>query len=152
MAFDANGRISRLHPIDYWLPQGQVDAFTSLLRQHLRPRVSGPGTVRLLLQPGGTAAYQIGYSERCPPESGTRFSLIAPAATQLQKAQPVRVRMHVDAQGRVQGTQVLTGSGDTEVDRWVAQTLQQREFSPGLIDGVAVAMDHEETVTVRVRQ
>jgi TonB family protein len=151
VTYTADGRVERLNSLDYWLPEGQADAFTALVRRHLRPRLSAGGSVRLLLQPGGDDPVRIGRSERCPPESRTSFRVVAPAIVQLQRPQPVRVRMHVDAQGRVLGTDLLSSSGDAELDRWVRQTLQRYQFAPGLIDGVAVEMPHEETVRIAAR-
>jgi TonB family protein len=151
VSYTADGRIERLHALDYWLPQGQADAFTSLVRRHLRPQLSTGGSIRILLQPVGDEPVRIGRSERCPPESRTTFRLRAPALAQQQRPQPVRVRMHVDAQGRVLATDLLSSSGNAELDRWVRQTLQRYQFAPGLIDGTAVEMAHEETVRIAAR-
>jgi TonB family protein len=151
VAWTSEGRIERLNPIDYWLPRDQAENFTSLVRRHLQPQMPGAGSLRLLLQPGSPEPVQIGYSERCPPEARTRFRLTAPAIVQQQRPQPVRVRMHVDTQGRVIGTQLLSSSGSVELDRWVADNLQRRQFAPGLIDGFPVAMDHEETIRIAAR-
>ncbi len=53
--------------------------------------------------------------------------------------------------GRMQSLTLLRGTGDTEVDRWVYDTLLRRSFNPGLVDGVAVAMDHTQHVRIRAR-
>lgn len=151
LAFDASGRVERLKAIDYWLPQGQEEAFTALVRQHLRPEIDLPASMRLLVQPDSEPMVKIGRSERCPPQSGTSFRLFAPALSQLQRPQPLRVRIHVDEKGRVRGIQLLSSSGDAELDRWVTDTLQRYEFSPGLIDGVPTAMDHEQNIQIQAR-
>jgi TonB family protein len=143
--------VERLKAIDYWLPQGQEQAFAALVRPHLRPQPGGPTNLRLRVQPGSTPMLQVGRSELCPPESRTQFRLTAPATAQLQKPQPVRARIHVDAQGQAQSIQVLSSSGDRELDRWVTEILQRHTFSPGLIDGTPVAMDYEETVQISAR-
>lgn len=151
VAFDRDGRLERLYPIDFWLPQGEAEAFHSLVRKHVRPQASGPWSVRLLAEPGAEPTIRVGHSERCAPVSSTRFRLTAPVALQLQKPQPVRVRLEVGAEGRVRSVELLGSSGSAELDRWVMDTLQRYEFTPGLLDGAAVAMEYEEIVRIQVR-
>jgi hypothetical protein len=148
--FAQDGRVEAVEPLDYWLPQGQEAAFHALVRRSLRSQASGPGSVRLLVQPGDSAAFRIGRSERCPPEPGTTFRLLAPVTVKLSP-QPVRVWLAIDKEGRVSGHQILSSSGSEEVDRWVGEMLQSHGFTPGLIDGVAVAMEHEEVVRLQTR-
>jgi TonB family protein len=151
VGFDASGRVQRVKPIDYWLPQGEADAFTQLVRRHLRPQLRESGSVRLLLEPGSDPVARVGRSERCPPVSGSTFHLTAPAVVQLEKPRPMRVRLRVSERGDVVGQNVLSSSGNEELDRWVVGILERYEFAPGLIDGEAVAMDHEETVQIQTR-
>jgi TonB family protein len=151
VGFDDTGRVTRLQPIDYWLPEGEDNAFTLLVRQHLRPQMRESGSVRLLVKPGSDPAVRVGRSERCPPETRTSFKLTAPAVVQLQRPQPMRVSLQVSDKGDVVGREVLSSSGDAELDRWVMQELEHYQFAPGMIDGIAAAMDHEETVQIQAR-
>ena len=57
----------------------------------------------------------------------------------------------VGPDGRVRGLQLLRRTGDAELDRWVEDNLARRTFQPGLIDGVPVVMENEETVRIRAR-
>jgi TonB family protein len=153
VAFDADGRLAHLKSLDYWLPQGKDAEVGQLVRQHLRRPASGPWSVRLRVEAGGDGepAFRVGRSEYCPPMSRTRFKLQAPTAVQLQKPQPVRLRLLVSAEGRVRSSEILSSSGDTELDRWVRETLERQEFSPALLDGVPVEREHEERVEIQAR-
>lgn len=149
--FDASGRVNRLAPIDYWLPQGQAEVFASLVRQNLRRQTRGPLSLRLWVEPTATSILRVGRSEQCPPEARTRFKLTAPAAFPIDRPRAVRVRVFVDANGRARGTELASSSGSAELDRWVMETLQRHEFTPALLDGVPVAMEYTETVQIQSR-
>lgn len=153
VAFEADGRLAHLKSLDYWLPQGTDAEVERLVRQHLRRPTSGPWSVRLRVEAGGDGepASRVGRSEYCPPMSRTRFKLQAPAAVQLQRPQPVRLRLRITAEGRVRGSEILSSSGDAELDRWVRETLERHEFSPALLDGVPVEREHEERVEIQAR-
>ena len=152
VVFGLDGRLERLHALDYWLPQGEADGFAALVRETIRRQSAGPLSVRLLVRPGAERVVQVGRSERCAPRSLTRFRLTAPAAMPVERPSPIRVRVHVGAEGRVQGLQMLSGSGSDDLDRWVQRTLQSYEFEPGLLDEVPVAMTVEETVQIEYRR
>jgi TonB family protein len=151
VAFDRQGRLERLHPIDFWLPQRQAEAFHALVRTQIRTQASGPWSVRLLVEDGAEPTLRVGYSERCDPVSRTHFRLIAPAMLQLQKPQPVRVRLDVTAEGRMRSVDLVGSSGSADLDRWITQTLQRYEFTPGLLDGAPVPMAFEETIRIQAR-
>jgi TonB family protein len=146
------GAITRLHPLDYWLPQGEAEAFTAMVRRHLRPSTAGALQARLLVETENGVAVRLGRSETCPPHVGTRLRLRSPALSEGQRARPVRVRMMVDERGTVNGVTVASGSGYPDVDRLAVQMLERRRIGPGLIDGVPVAMQHEETIEVQHRR
>lgn len=151
LQFDASGRVNQLAAIDYWLPQGQAETFAALVRQHLRRQAGGPFSIRLRIEPTAAPMFRMGRSELCPPEARTRFKLTAPAAFPLDRPQPVRVRVLVDAKGRVRGTNVVSSSGSAELDRWVMESLQRHEFTPALLDGVPVEMEYTEMVQIQAR-
>ena len=65
-------------------------------------------------------------------------------------AQPVRLQVQVDEQGRVRDIVVRSSSGSADLDRWVVDNVQRRQFTPGLVDGVPVAMAHDETVQIHL--
>jgi hypothetical protein len=45
----------------------------------------------------------------------------------------------------------MRSTGDNEIDRWIVSKVPERRYQPGLIDGIAVPMDYEQTVRVRQR-
>lgn len=152
MAFGADGRVERLSPIDYWLPQGRDAELTSRVRETIRAQRPGtPWSLRMRVEPASEPAILVGRSELCVPRSTTRFELTHPALQQGTPPAPMRVRVHVGKEGRILSIDVLRGSGDSELDRWVESTLLSRTFLPGLVDGIAVEMPREEEVRIRYR-
>jgi TonB family protein len=152
VGFNAEGAVERVKSIDYFLPQGKEPELEGLLRQHLRPQAAGKSWgIRLRVEPAGNPVVRVGRSEVCEPESSTRFSVEAPSLEGGRRPTPLRLRVFVDAGGNVTDVQLLRGSGSDELDRWVQDTLRRRQFSPGLVDGVAVPMTTEETVPLRSR-
>lgn len=153
VAFGADGRLAHLKSIDYLLPQGKDAAVEQLVRQHFSRPASGPWSVRLRVEAGGDGepSFRVGRSEYCPPASRTRFKLVAPIAAQLQRPQPVRLRLLVSGEGRVRSSEILSSSGDAELDRWVRDHLERYQFSPALLDGFPVEREHEETVQIQAR-
>jgi TonB family protein len=152
VAFAADGRVERVAPVDYFLPQGYEPEFGSMIRTALRAQRPGTAwSVRVRIEPGDVPVFRVGRSETCEPVSLTRFELNAPALAQVERPAPMRVRVRVGAEGEAMGIEILRRSGDSELDRWVEQTLMRRAFRPGLVDGVAVPMDSEQTVTIRYR-
>ena len=152
VGFNAEGAVERVKAIDYLLPQGRDAELEAVLRQHLRAQGAGRAwSIRLRVEPAGNPVVRVGRSEVCEPESTTRFSVEAPSLEGGRRPTPIRLRAVVDAQGNVTDVQLLRGSGSDELDRWVQDTLRRRRFAPGLVDGVPVPMDHEETVPFRSR-
>jgi TonB family protein len=152
IAYTAGGGVERVKDLEYLLPQGQADAFAALVRESLRPQAPGKSwSIRLRVEPAGSPVVRVGRSEVCEPESTTRFSVEAPSLEGGRRPTPLRLRAYVDADGNVTDVQLLRGSGSDELDRWVQDTLRRRRFSPGLVDGVPVPMQHEETVPLRTR-
>ncbi|HET7230920.1 MAG TPA: TonB family protein [Longimicrobium sp.] len=152
IAFNAAGAVERVKDLEYFLPRDKSDEFTALVRQHLRAQGPGRGwSVRLRVEPAGTPVFRVGRSEVCEPESNTRFSVEAPALEGGRRPTPIRLRAHVNQDGVVDDVQLLRGSGSEELDRWVQDTLRRHRFEPGMVDGVAVPMNHEETVHLRSR-
>jgi TonB family protein len=152
IAFNAEGAVERVKDLDYMMPQGLSNEFQSLLRRHLRAQPPGRSfSVRVRIEPAGNPVFRVGRSEICEPFSNTRFTLTAPSLASGRRATPIRLRAMVDADGNVGDVQILRGSGSDELDRWVQDSLRRRRFQPGLVDGVAVPMEHEETVNFRAR-
>lgn len=152
VAFNAEGGVERVQGLDYLMPQGRAEEFESMLRQHLRPQAPGRSfSVRVRVEPAGNPVFRVGRSEICEPHSNTRFTLTAPSLEGGRRPTPIRVRAVVNADGSVGDVQILRGSGSEELDRWVQDSLRRRRFQPGLVDGVAVPMEHEETVQFRTR-
>lgn len=152
IAFNAEGAVERVKDLDYMMPQGRADEFESLLRQHLRAQRPGRSfSVRLRIQPAGNPVFRVGRSEVCEPLANTRFSVEAPSLEGGRRPTPIRVRALVDEDGNVGDVQIVRGSGSDELDRWVQDTLRRRRFQPGLVDGVRVPMEYEETVQFRSR-
>jgi TonB family protein len=152
VAFAADGSVERVAPIDYWLPQGREPELTAVVRAAIRAQRPGnPWSLRLRVEPASEPLIRVGRSEVCQPRSTTRFELTHPALAQGKPPEPMRVRVLVGTQGRIRGIDVLRGSGDAELDRWVESTLLSRTFLPGLVDGVAVEMQREEEVRIRYR-
>ncbi len=152
VAFGQDGRVERLEPIDYWLPQGHDAELASRVRETLRAqRPANPWSLRLRVEPASEPAIRVGRSEVCQPRSTTRFELTYPALQPGTPPAPMRVRVDVSKEGRIHSIDLLRGSGDSELDRWVERTLLTRSFQPGLVDGVPVQMDREEEVRIRYR-
>ena len=152
VAFAADGSVERAAAVDYFLPQGLEPEFTAMVRHALRPQHAGkPWSVRVRIEPGDETGFRVGRSETCEPVSRTRFELTAPALYNLQRPVPMRVQVNVGTEGQIQAINILRPSGDRELDRWVEETLMRASFQPGLIDGIPVAMTHEETVTFKYR-
>ena len=69
----------------------------------------------------------------------------------LSKPQPILLRIRVSAAGRVVGAQVLRSSGEEELDRWVRSLVERYEYAPGLIDGLPVDMEYEQSIQIQAR-
>lgn len=149
--FGDDGRPAIVEAIDYFLPQGEAERIAGFIRQSVRRQEHTPWSVRLRVEPNAATIFHVGRSERCPPVSGTTFRLLAPAAMGLERPQRMRVRMTVRANGQAEGLQLEASSGNSEVDNWVLKNLEAYRFAPGMIDGKAVAMTHEEIVEISVR-
>jgi hypothetical protein len=152
VVFARDGSVERVSAIDYWLPEVAVGTLENLVRTSLLRQPTGGFSVRLRVDPGPAPLIRVGYSERCLPVPTTRFRLIAPVAFPVERPTPLRLRILVSADGRITGSQLLSSSGSPELDRWVETQLAARTFEPGLIDGVPVAMDYEETITIQSRR
>lgn len=152
VAFAADGRVERVAPIDYWLPEGREPELNAVVRSAIRAQRPGRAwSMRLRVEPASEPVIRAGRSEVCEPRSTTRFELTHPALAQGKQPDPMRVRVHVGTQGQVRSIEVLRGSGESEVDGWVERTLLSRSFLPGLVDGVAVDMARDEEVRIRYR-
>ncbi|HYH81245.1 MAG TPA: TonB family protein [Longimicrobium sp.] len=152
IAFNAEGGVERVKELDYLLPQGQSDAFEGLVRAALVRQAPGKSwSLRLRIEPGAATVFRVGRSERCEPESGTRFRLTVPSLQSGASLTSLRLRVVVEPNGQVSNVQLLRRSGNDEVDRWVEETLRGRRFQPGLVDGVAVQMETDETVQINTR-
>jgi TonB family protein len=150
ITFDARGTPTQVRNVDYFLPEGQAETLATLVRTSLRSQPAGGFTMRLRVEPGGSPVFRMGWSESCAPASRMSFSLTAPAAAGVQgPPAPVRLRIFVDAEGRVGDTSVLSSSGSSELDRWVEEYVRSYQFAPGLVDGIPTAMDHEQTIRIR---
>lgn len=152
VAFASDGSVERVAPVEYWLPQGEEPNLTSLVRSSLtRQRPGRPWSVRVRVEPAAETVFRVGRSEVCPPRSTTRFDLTAPVLAQQQAPPAIRVNLQVSHEGRIRSLTLLRGTGDAELDRWVHDNLLQRSFTPGLLDGIATAMEHQEDVRIRAR-
>lgn len=152
IAFAADGSVERVVPIDYWLPQGEEPQVTAMVRQSVRAQRAGtPWSVRLRIDPAAETVFRVGRSEVCQPRSTTRFELTAPALSGLQAPPLMRVRATVGTQGEIRALQIVRSSGEAELDRWVHDSLLERRFQPGLLDGVPVIMERIEDVRLRFR-
>ena len=147
----ANGTVERFKVVEWWMPEGTVGELQEIVRKHLRTQPSGGWSVRLLVNAGAHPRFRVGRSERCLPQSRTRFEVLTPAVVGPLRPNPVRLNIHVDATGAMLGTQLVQGSGYDEIDRWVMASIGQHKFSPGMVDGVPVAMSYEQTVRVKSR-
>ena len=150
IAFGEHGAVERVKVIDYLLPREREEELAGIVRQALRPQ-QAPFSVRLRMEPGAAQVFRVGRSERCPPESNLRFELTAPATAPTGTPPSITARTVVGPDGRVRGLQLLRRTGDVELDRWVEDNLARRTYQPGLIDGVPVVMENEETVRIRAR-
>ncbi|HEU4559830.1 MAG TPA: energy transducer TonB [Longimicrobium sp.] len=152
IAFNAGGAVERVKDLDYMMPQGRADEFESLLRQHLRAQRPGRSfSVRVRIEPAGNPVFRVGRSEVCEPMANTRFTVEAPSLAGGRRPTPIRVRALVGEDGTVGDVQIVRGSGSDELDRWVQDSLRRSRFQPGLVDGVRVPMEYEETVQFRSR-
>lgn len=150
ISFGNRGQVERVSDVDYWLPEGQAEAFRQIVRATLLPQQSGPFSVRLLVEPSAEPVIRVGRSEVCPPESNMRFSLTAPALAGVEgPQQPVRLKMFIGEDGRMASISVVSSSGNSELDRWVESVVLQYRFAPGLVDGTPVAMEHEQSIRIR---
>lgn len=150
ITFDARGQVSRVTPVDYWLPQGEAERFALMIRTALLPQPSGGFSMRLRVEPGGTPVFRTGYSEVCAPESRMSFSLTAPVMSGVEAPRaPVRLKLFIGEDGRVASIRVASSSGNSEIDRWVESHVIQYQFAPGLVDGTPTAMEKDQAVRVR---
>ncbi|HYJ80184.1 MAG TPA: TonB family protein [Longimicrobiaceae bacterium] len=152
LAYGEGGRLERIAPIEYRLPQGQAEAFTELVRRSLRLQSRGGWSVRLRIRVGTAPAFRTGNSERCPPEGRFRLRLNTPAYASQQRPQPVRLRAWITPEGTVGIIDILGSSGNRDLDQLVRDALARHRFAPGLLDGVPVAMEHEQTVPIQARR
>jgi hypothetical protein len=150
IGFDEHGVVERVKAIDYFLPTDRETELTDRLRASLKQQ-GGPLNVRLRIEPGSAAPFRVGRSERCPPLSNMRFGLTAPATSSTGTPPNILLRTLVAPDGSVVGQQMLRRTGSSELDMWVENSLARRRYQPGLIDGVPVQMEIEETVRIRAR-
>ncbi|HSU18063.1 hypothetical protein [Longimicrobium sp.] len=150
IGFDAHGVVERVTAIEYLLPREKETELADRLRASLRQQ-RGPLNVRLRIEPGGAAPFRVGRSERCPPRSNMRFSLVVPATAPAGTPPSIVMRTVVGPDGGVLGQQMIRRTGSTELDLWVENSLGRRRYAPGLIDGQPVQMEVEETVRIRAR-
>ena len=152
VAFAGDGSVERVAPLDYWLPQGEEPALNAMIRASLaRQQPGGPWSVRIRVEPGAEPVFRVGRSEMCSPRLTSRFELTAPALA-LQQAPPaIRVNLVVSNEGIIRSLTLVRSTGEAELDRWVHDTILGRSLQPGLLDGVAVEMKHQEDVRIKAR-
>lgn len=151
IAFAQDGRAERVRGIQWWMPEGTAEELAGVVRRHLKPQ-AGSGSIRLRVRPGSSPEVTVGRSEVCRPATGASFHLMAPQLNPLAKPLPILLRVRVTEGGRVMGTELLRSSGDEEVDRWVRGVLGRYAYSPGLVDGIPVEMEYEQTVQIKARR
>lgn len=151
VAFARDGRVERVRGIEWWMPEGTVDPLAAIVSRHLKPQPGG-GSVRLRVRPDAQPVIRVGRSQVCRPGSAMSFHLVAPQLNPLLKPQPIQLRIRVSAEGRVVGAQVVRSSGDEELDRWVRSNVERYQYSPGLVDGVPVEMEYEQSVQIGARR
>lgn len=151
VAFAPTGRAERVRGIEWWMPEGTVDPLATIVGQHMKPRAGG-GSVRLRVRPDARPEIRVGRSQVCRPASRMSFRLEAPQLDPVSKPQPILLRIRVSAEGRVVGAQVLRSSGQEELDRWVRSNVEGYQYSPGLVDGVPVEMEYEQSIQITARR
>jgi TonB family protein len=152
LAYGEGGRLERIVPIEGRHPAGQAEVFTGIVQRTLRLQARGGWSVRLRIEVSGAPVFRIGNSERCPPDERVRFRLVSSAfASQQRRPGPVRLRAWVTPEGAVGSIDILSSSGNRELDEWVRNSFARYRFGPGLLDGIPVAMEHEQTVRVQAR-
>jgi hypothetical protein len=153
VAFRADGSVERVAPIDYMLADGQAGVFAGLIRSHLRlTDLRGPLTLRLRVDASETPTFRVGRSERCAPTIQTRFRVETFTGRNPQdRPNAVRARVVVEETGHVASVFISGSTGMSELDRWIRDSLLNREVEPGLIDEVPLQMEFEETVQVQTR-
>lgn len=151
ITYGDHGVVERVRPIDYLLPSQHEAELTAVVRQALAQQ-RGAFTLRLRVEPGGQRVLRVGRSERCPPASNTSFSLVSPVADPREVVQQITVRALIGPDGFARGIQLLRGTGNNQLDRWVQESLARRRYQPGLIDGQPVEMEHEESIRIRSRE
>lgn len=151
VAFDKDGAVERVAPVDYMLPRDREEALRAIVRGALKPQARGGFTVRLRVEHEETTLFRVGFSETCPPALNTRFELGAPAMENLTSPRPIRLELFIDAEGHVGDIRVASSSGNEDIDRWVSETVSRWRFGPGLVDEQAVGMDHIHTIRLRAR-
>ncbi len=151
VGYAPDGRVERVRGIEWWMPEGTVDPLAVIVGQHLRPLAAGPGSVRLRVRPDARPEIEVGRSQVCRPASGASFHLNGPAINPLSKPQPILLRIRVSPAGRVIGSQLLRSSGEEELDRWVRSLVDRYEYAPGLVDGIPVEMEYEQTIQIQAR-
>lgn len=152
IAFNAQGAVERVKDIEYLLPQGKADEFTALLRGHIRPQAAGKSrSVRLRIEAGANPVFRVGRSEICPPSSGTRVRIRSPSLGGGVEVTSVRFRAVVNADGSVDDVHLFRGTGNDDFDRMVRDMLREVQYNPGLVDGVPVEMELEETLRFETR-
>lgn len=155
VGFDRDGRLERLRAIDYFLPRGEENELEEIVRGALKTPQERDLTVRIRVEPAAQPVVRVGRSERCPPDPNIQFTVIATAALVAQHPSPIRIRAVVDSAGHVVGTQMLSPSGDQQVDEWVESELGRHQFLPALIDGIpggdglGAELLHQGAVTTR---
>ncbi|HEX8272251.1 MAG TPA: TonB family protein [Longimicrobiaceae bacterium] len=151
VAFGREGRVERVRGIEWWMPEGTVDPLAAIVSRHLKPQPGG-GSVRLRVRPDAQPIIRVGRSQVCRPGSAMSFRLVAPQLDPLSKPQPILLRIRVSTDGRVVGAQVLRSSGEEELDRWVRSNVERYQYAPGLVDGVPVEMEYQQTVQIAARR
>ncbi len=150
LSFDRSGALEDVHQVDYWAPPELIGEVERAVRESVAPQRSEL-SARVRVQPLRETPLLVGRSELCPPRSGIRFQVTAGGIITPTTPPSVVVRVLVDEKGRVLSANLVSGTGDSELDRWVTDVILRHTYAPGLRDEKPVEMYIEERVDIRAR-
>jgi hypothetical protein len=149
IVYDNRGSVTRVVPIDYFLPEGTSDRLASLVRASLKPGTE-ERSFRMLVQfPAAGPVVRMGSSEVCKPLGLERIHVILPAFENMTPPSGIRIHVVVGPQGELMESHLVSTSGNREWDDYVLRATQAARYAAGLIDGIASTMGYEQSVSVR---
>ena len=111
----------------------------------LRPSRSAPPAFRLYVTFGATPAMVVAHSQLCDPVAITQpaqisYRVATPAGTRPERPRSVTPRIRLGENGEVLRVDLGGGTGDSQLDRLMQQSLQSQRWRAATLDGRAISV------------